>query len=69
MAVGFDVNAEHVRQVVEARNAAGDSGVHYWFLDQSGLDFLGCDEHTSAQDDRVIADRLAPFLSSLPTGW
>ncbi|MEH0399598.1 GDSL-type esterase/lipase family protein [[Kitasatospora] papulosa] len=69
VAVGFDRNAEHVRQVVEARNDAGDSGVHYWYLDQSGLDFLGCDGHTSAHDDRVIADRLAPFLRSLPTGW
>ncbi|MGW0854389.1 GDSL-type esterase/lipase family protein [Streptomyces sp. NPDC002690] len=69
VAVGFDVNAEHVRQVVEACNDAGDSGVHYWFLDQSGLDFLGCDRHTSARDDRTIADRLAPFLGSLPTRW
>ncbi|MET7340104.1 GDSL-type esterase/lipase family protein [Streptomyces sp. NPDC005547] len=67
VAVGFDRNAEHVRKVVEARNAAGDSGVHYWFLDQAGLDFLGCDGHTSARDDRLIADRLAPFLRSLPT--
>lgn len=69
VAVGFDNDAGEVRQVVEARNAAGDSGVHYWFLDQSGLDFLGCDRHTSARDDRLIADRLAPFLSTLPTGW
>ncbi|GGZ17702.1 acetylxylan esterase [Streptomyces nitrosporeus] len=69
VAVGFDRNTEYVRQVVEARNAAGDNGVHYWFLDQSGLDFLGCDQHTSAHDDRVIAGRLAPFLSGLPTGW
>ena len=69
VAVGFDTNAEHVRQVVGARNDAGDSGVHYWFLDQSGLDFLGCDGHTSARDDRVIADRLAPFLSGLAPGW
>ncbi|MFE4692421.1 acetylxylan esterase, partial [Streptomyces sp. NPDC056749] len=69
VAVGFDRNTEQVRQVVEARNDAGDSGVHYWLLDQSGLDFLGCDGHTSAHDDRVIAGRLAPFLSSLPTGW
>nr|WSW65014.1 GDSL-type esterase/lipase family protein [Streptomyces sp. NBC_00995] len=69
VAVGFDRNAEHVRQVVQACNDAGDSGVHYWFLDQSGLDFLGCDGHTSAHDDQVIAGRLAAFLSSLPTGW
>ncbi|MFD5872903.1 SGNH/GDSL hydrolase family protein [Streptomyces sp. NPDC060322] len=68
VAVGFDRNAEHVRQVVEACNDGGDSGVHYWFLDQSGLDFLGCDGHTSAHDDRVIADRLALFLRSL-AGW
>ncbi|MFB6849543.1 hypothetical protein ACFCXS_32435 [Streptomyces sp. NPDC056373] len=54
--------------MVEARKDAGDSGVHYWFLDQSGLDFLGCGRRTSAHDDRVIADRIAPFLSSLPTG-
>ncbi|MEU6841751.1 SGNH/GDSL hydrolase family protein [Streptomyces sp. NPDC046716] len=69
VAVGFDRNAEYVRQVVQARNDAGDGEVRYWFLDQSGLDFLGCDGHTSAHDDRLIADRLAPFLSSLPTGW
>ncbi|MFG2430599.1 GDSL-type esterase/lipase family protein [Streptomyces sp. NPDC048590] len=67
VAVGFDRNAEHVRQVVRARNDAGDTGVHYWYLDQAGLDFLGCDGHTSAQDDRLIADRLAPFLRGLPT--
>ncbi|MGC4949664.1 SGNH/GDSL hydrolase family protein [Streptomyces sp. DT224] len=69
VAVGFDRNAEHVRQVVDARNDAGDSGVHYWSLDLSGLDFLGCDGHTSARDDRLIADRLVPFLRDLPTGW
>ncbi|WP_299538057.1 SGNH/GDSL hydrolase family protein [uncultured Streptomyces sp.] len=68
VAVGFDRDAEQVRRVVEARNAAGDSGVHHWFLDQSGLDFLGCDGHTSARDDRLIAGRLAPFLRGLPTG-
>ncbi|MGW2652838.1 SGNH/GDSL hydrolase family protein [Streptomyces sp. NPDC001478] len=67
VAVGFDRNAEHVRQVVDACNDAGDSGVHYWFLDTSGLDFLGCDGHASARDDRLIADRLVPFLSSLLT--
>lgn len=69
VAVGFDRNAEHVRQVVEVLNDAGDRGVHYWFLDQAGLDFLGCDGHTSAHDDQVIADRLALFLRSLRTGW
>ncbi|WP_261991459.1 SGNH/GDSL hydrolase family protein [Streptomyces sp. OR43] len=69
VAVGFDRNAEQVRQVVEARNDAGDSGVRSWYLEQSGLDFLGCDGHTSARDDRLIADRLAAFLGSLPTGW
>ncbi|MGW2471896.1 SGNH/GDSL hydrolase family protein [Streptomyces sp. NPDC001665] len=69
VAVGFDRNAEHVRQVVDARNDAGDSGVHYWSLDLSALDFLGCDGHTSARDDRLIADRLVPFLRGLPRGW
>lgn len=35
----------------------------------SGLDFLGRDWHYSAHDDRLIADRLTPFIAGLPTGW
>ncbi|WP_443062530.1 GDSL-type esterase/lipase family protein [Streptomyces sp. NBC_00457] len=69
VAVGAGQFAGHVQQVVEARNDAGDSGVRYWFLDDSGLDFLGCDWHYSARDDRLIADRLTPFIAGLPTGW
>ena len=38
-------------------------------LDDSGLDFLGCDWHYSAHDDRLIADRLTSFIAGLPTGW
>ncbi|MGP4085050.1 RICIN domain-containing protein [Streptomyces sp. KR55] len=69
VAVGAGQYAGHVQQVVKARNDAGDSGVRYWFLDDSGLDFLGCDWHYSAHDDRLIADRLTSFIAGLPTGW
>lgn len=69
VAVGAGQYAGHVQQVVKARNDAGDSRVRYWALDDSGLDFLGCDWHYSAHDDRLIADRLTPFLTGLPTGW
>nr|WP_244363535.1 SGNH/GDSL hydrolase family protein [Streptomyces aquilus] len=69
VAVGAGQYASHVQQVVRARNDAGDSRVRYWSLDDSGLDFLGCDWHYSAHDDRLIADRLTPFIAALPTGW
>ncbi|MFD3664050.1 RICIN domain-containing protein [Streptomyces sp. NPDC058659] len=69
VAVGAGQFAGHVQQVVKARNDAGDSGVRYWFLDDSGLDFLGCDWHYSARDDRLVADRLTPFIAGLPIGW
>ncbi|MDF3144546.1 MULTISPECIES: GDSL-type esterase/lipase family protein [unclassified Streptomyces] len=69
VAVGAGQYAGHVQQVVKTRNDAGDSRVRYWFLDDSGLDFLGCDWHYSAQDDRLIADRLTSFIAGLPTGW
>ncbi|WP_225859122.1 hypothetical protein [Streptomyces albicerus] len=63
VAVGARQYAGQVQQVVKARNDAGDSRVRYWFLDDSGLDFLGCDWHCSAHDDRVTADLLR-LLSS-----
>ncbi|MFE1834558.1 SGNH/GDSL hydrolase family protein [Streptomyces sviceus] len=69
VAVGAGQYAGHVQQVVKARNDAGDSRVRYWSLDDSGLDFLGCDWHYSAHDDRLIADRLTSFVAGLPTGW
>ncbi|WP_175410079.1 RICIN domain-containing protein [Streptomyces sp. TRM64462] len=69
VAVGAGQFAGHVQQVVKTRNDAGDSGVRYWFLDGSDLDFLGCDWHYSARDDRLIADRLTSFLAGLPIGW
>ncbi|MFK4272926.1 SGNH/GDSL hydrolase family protein [Streptomyces milbemycinicus] len=61
VAVGTGQFAGHVQQVVKARNDAGDSRVRYWSLDDSGLDFLGCDWHYSAHDDRLISDRLTSF--------
>ncbi|MGR4880365.1 RICIN domain-containing protein [Streptomyces sp. LARHCF249] len=69
VAVGAGQYAGHVQQVVKARNDAGDGGVRYWLLDDSGLDFLGCDWHYSAHDDRLIADRLTSFIAGLPTRW
>lgn len=69
VAVGAGQYAEHVQQVVKARNDAGDSRVRSWSLDDSGLDFLGCDWHYSAHDDRLIADRLTSYIAGLPTGW
>ncbi|MFD3621276.1 RICIN domain-containing protein [Streptomyces sp. NPDC058676] len=69
VAVGAHQYAGHVQEVVKTRNDAGDSRVRYWFLDDSGLDFLGCDWHYSARDDRLIADRLTSFVAGLPTVW
>ncbi|WP_079054008.1 RICIN domain-containing protein [Streptomyces graminilatus] len=69
VAVGAGQYAGHVQQVVKARNDAGDSRVRYWPLDDSGLDFLGCDWHYSAHDDRLIADRLTQYIGGLPLGW
>ncbi|WP_461071927.1 RICIN domain-containing protein [Streptomyces pseudoechinosporeus] len=68
VAVGAGQYAGLVQQVVKTRNDAGDSRVRYWFLDDSGLDFLGCDWHYSAHDNRLIADRLTSFIAGLPTG-
>ncbi|MGW2283427.1 RICIN domain-containing protein [Streptomyces phaeochromogenes] len=69
VAVGTGQYAGHVQQVVRTRNYVGDSRGRYWFLDDSGLDFLGCDWHYSARDDRVVSDRLTSFIAGLPTGW
>ncbi|HET6856423.1 MAG TPA: GDSL-type esterase/lipase family protein [Streptomyces sp.] len=69
VAVGSGPYADHVQQVVKARNDAGDSGVRYWYLDSAGLDFLGCHWHYSAHDDRVISDRLTSYISGLPLKW
>jgi lysophospholipase L1-like esterase len=69
VAVGGGSFANHVQQVVQQRNAAGDSRVRYWLLDGSGLDSNGCDYHFSARDDRLIAGRLGAFIGSQPLGW
>lgn len=68
-AVGAGQYDCHVQQVVKARNDADDSRVRHWALDDSGLDFPGCDWHDAAHDDRLIADRLKSFVAGLPTGW
>jgi lysophospholipase L1-like esterase len=69
VAVGTGQFAGQVQQVVRTRNDAGDSGVRYWFLDSSDLDFLGCHWHYSAHDDRVVSDRLTSFIAGLPLRW
>ncbi|MFI1509475.1 GDSL-type esterase/lipase family protein [Streptomyces sp. NPDC020597] len=69
VAVGAGSFAGHVQQVVKSRTDAGDSRVRYWYLDDSGLDFAGCHWHYSAHDDRLVADRLASFVSGLPIAW
>jgi hypothetical protein len=69
VAVGTGQFAGQVQQVVKTRNDTGDSGVRYWFLDSSDLDFLGCHWHYSAHDDRVISERLTSFVAGLPMNW
>jgi lysophospholipase L1-like esterase len=69
VAVGAGSFADYVQQVVQARNSAGDSRVRYWFLDGSGLDFLGCHWHYSTRDHQLISDRLNTFIGTLSLGW
>jgi lysophospholipase L1-like esterase len=69
VAVGAGSFAGYVQQVVQQRTDAGDTGVRYWFLDPSGLDFLGCQWHYSTRDHQIIADRLSTFVAGLPLSW
>ncbi|MEU1123420.1 SGNH/GDSL hydrolase family protein [Streptomyces sp. NPDC005899] len=69
VAVGTGQFADHVQQVVRAREDAGDDSVRYWGLDTTDLDLLGCHWHYSARDDRIISDRLTSFVSGLPLRW
>jgi lysophospholipase L1-like esterase len=69
VAVGAGSFADDVQQVVQERADAGDSRVRYWFLDGTGLDFLGCDWHYSARDHQVVADRFSTFVDSLALDW
>jgi hypothetical protein len=66
---GTSLFGDKAQQVVKDRNGRGDDRVHYWYVDDAGLDFLGCDWHYSARDDRLIADRLAGFIATLPLTW
>jgi lysophospholipase L1-like esterase len=69
VAVGAGSFADDVQQVVQERAGAGDSRVRYWFLDGTGLDFLGCDWHYSTRDHQVIAGRFRTFVDGLALGW
>ncbi|WP_157548336.1 cellulose binding domain-containing protein, partial [Micromonospora sp. ATCC 39149] len=67
--VGTSLFGTLAQQVVQDREAAGDDGVRYWYLDDAGLDLLGCHWHYSAADDRLIADRLGDFVATLGLDW
>ncbi|WP_328409141.1 GDSL-type esterase/lipase family protein [Streptomyces violaceus] len=69
LAVGAGPFAGHVEQVVQERTGAGDSRARYWRLDDTNLDHTGCHWHYSAQDHRLLADRLTSFLGDLPIRW
>ncbi|MFD7659794.1 cellulose binding domain-containing protein [Actinosynnema sp. NPDC059797] len=57
------------RQVVAERNGGGDDRVRHWYYDSTGLDYLGCHWHPSANDHRVISERLGAFIAGLPLNW
>ncbi|MFJ5986547.1 SGNH/GDSL hydrolase family protein [Lentzea sp. NPDC092896] len=61
--------ADAVRQVVQDRNAQGDSRVRHWNYSDPALDRLGCDWHFSARDHRLIAGKLGDYLATLPLRW
>ncbi|MBT2224737.1 SGNH/GDSL hydrolase family protein [Nonomuraea sp. NEAU-A123] len=63
------VFAETAQQVVQERNSGGDDRVRYWYYDNSGLDYLGCDWHPSVHDHQIIAGRLSDFIATLPLRW
>ncbi|WP_242504282.1 SGNH/GDSL hydrolase family protein [Promicromonospora panici] len=69
VAVGAGSFADDVQQVVQERTGAGDSRVRYWFLDNTGLDFLGCDWHYSTRDHQIVADRFSTFVNGLGLDW
>jgi lysophospholipase L1-like esterase len=69
VAVGAGSFADDVQQVVRERAGAGDSRVRYWFLDDTGLDFLGCDWHYSTRDHELVADRFGTFVDGLALDW
>jgi lysophospholipase L1-like esterase len=61
--------AEVAQQVVQERNAQGDSRVRFWYYDSAGLDYGGCHFHPSVHDHQIIADRLDDFIATLPIRW
>ncbi|HUR02263.1 MAG TPA: SGNH/GDSL hydrolase family protein [Nonomuraea sp.] len=63
------VFAETAQQIVQERNSSGDTRVRYWYYDNSGLDYLGCDWHPSVHDHEIIAGRLGDFIATLPLRW
>ncbi|WP_202919138.1 cellulose binding domain-containing protein [Saccharothrix deserti] len=66
---GLNGFAQPAEQVVQDRNAQGDSRVRYWYYDDPSLDRLGCDWHFSLRDHRVISGLLTDYIATLPLTW
>ncbi|GII81844.1 lipase [Sphaerisporangium rufum] len=66
---GTTAFADSARQVVQERNDRGDDRIRYWYYEESGLDYMGCDWHPSQHDHQVIADRLGAYIATLPLRW
>lgn len=57
------------RQVVQERNAQGDSRVRHFSYGETGLDLLGCHWHPSAADHQYISNQLYTLIGTLPLSW
>lgn len=63
--------ADSVKQIVKARNDAGDARVSSLYYDNNalGLDLLGCDWHPSQRDHQILAGVVTRHLATLPLSW
>ncbi|MGX7674604.1 cellulose binding domain-containing protein [Plantactinospora sp. DSM 117369] len=63
--------ADSVKQIVKARNDAGDARVSSLYYDNNtlGMDLLGCDWHPSQRDHQILATALTQHLANLPLTW
>jgi hypothetical protein len=63
--------ADSVKQIVKARNDAGDARVSSLYYDNNalGMDLLGCDWHPSQRDHQILATALTRHLAALPLAW
>jgi hypothetical protein len=63
--------ADSVKQIVKARNDAGDTRVSSLYYDNNalGMELLGCDWHPSQHDHQILAAALTRHLATLPLAW